>query len=53
MRSALDLFVAVMVHWRPRRAWFAAHAPRLSAIADAVAADPLLGPVIARNYGEE
>lgn len=49
-RSALDLFVAVMVHWRPRREWFHENAPRLSSIADRIAADPLLGPVIARNF---
>lgn len=49
-RSALDLFVAVMVHWRPRREWFRENAPTLSSIADRIAADPLLGPVIARNF---
>ena len=46
---ALDLYVAVMTHWRPRRAWFAAHCPKLTAIALAVDADPKLGPVLAAN----
>ena len=27
--SALDLYVAVMSRWRPRRAWLAGHCPRL------------------------
>lgn len=31
--SALDLYVAVMTHWRPGRGWFAEHAPSLAAIA--------------------
>ena len=31
--SALDLYVTVMTRWRPRRAWFAEHAPHLFAIA--------------------
>jgi GST-like protein len=31
--SALDVYLAVMTHWRPRAEWFAAHAPRLAAAA--------------------
>ena len=31
--SALDIYLAVMTRWRPRRAWHAEHAPRLLAIA--------------------
>lgn len=34
--SAIDLYIAVMREWRPGRAWFAATAPRLHAIAEAV-----------------
>jgi GST-like protein len=48
--SALDLYLAVMTHWRPGRAWFAEHTPRLIAIADAAAALPAVAPVIARNF---
>lgn len=48
--SALDLYLAVMTHWRPRRDWFAAHAPRLLAAAERAAALPLLAPVMARNF---
>ena len=31
--SALDLYVAVMTRWRPKREWFATHTPKLAAIA--------------------
>ncbi len=48
--SALDLYLAVMTHWRPRRDWFAAHAPRLLAAAERAAALPALAPVMARNF---
>lgn len=49
--SALDLYVAVMVHWRPRPAWFREHCPRLSAIAERASSMPALAPVMARNFG--
>lgn len=49
--TALDIYVAVMSHWRPRRAWFADHAPKLHAIARRADALPLLAPVMARNFG--
>jgi GST-like protein len=48
--SALDVFVAVMTHWGPDRAWFAEHCPRLRAIADHADAHPVIGPVLARNF---
>jgi GST-like protein len=49
-RSALDLYVWVMSHWRPRRDWFRDYCPKLSAISDAVAADPRLAAVKAANF---
>ena len=48
--SALDVYVAVMTHWRPRRAWFARECPRLSAIAARVDEHPILGAVLRRNF---
>lgn len=48
--SALDIYVAVMTHWKPRRAWFAAQCPRLCAIARRTQAHPLLGAVLQRNF---
>jgi GST-like protein len=47
--SALDLHVATMTRWTPRRAWFAAHAPKLAAIAERVDAMPELAPWRERN----
>lgn len=52
-RSALDLFVWVMTHWRPRRQWFSDYCPKLARIADAVAADPRLAGVKAANWPGE
>ena len=48
--SAIDLFLAVMTHWRPRRAWFAQHAPKLHAAALAAEALPAVAPVLARHF---
>ena len=48
--SALDLYVTVMSHWRPRRAWFAKHCPKLHAIALRAEALPRLAPVMRRNF---
>lgn len=49
--SALDLYLVMLTRWRPRRAWFDAHAPRLAAIADRAAALPAVAPVLARHAG--
>jgi GST-like protein len=48
--SAIDIYIAAMTRWRPRRAWFAEHCPRLSAIALAADAQPKLVAVWERNY---
>ncbi|CAO3379707.1 glutathione S-transferase family protein [Azospirillum argentinense] len=48
--SALDLYVGAMVHWRPRRAWFAERCPKLSGVAGRVLALPNLEPVWSRNF---
>ena len=48
--SAIDLFLAVMTHWRPRRAWVAQHAPRLHAAAQAAEALPAVASVLARHF---
>jgi len=50
-RSMLDVYVAVMTQWRPGRAWFAAHTPKLAAIAQALDADPKLAPLWSANFG--
>jgi GST-like protein len=48
--SALDIYLCVMTHWRPRRGWFEANCPRLSAIAKSADAEPRLGAVWSRNW---
>jgi GST-like protein len=48
--SALDIFVAVMTRWLPRRPWFAEHSPRLHAIALAAGSLPALAEIWRRNY---
>ena len=48
--SALDIYIAVMTHWRPGRAWFAQHCPRLRAIAARADDHPLLKDVLQRNF---
>ena len=48
--SALDLYVAIMSRWEPRRPWLADHCPKLHAIALRADALPRIAPVIARNF---
>ena len=48
--SALDIYVAVMTHWRPGRAWFAENCPRLHTIATAMDRDPRLQQVWKTNF---
>jgi GST-like protein len=48
--SALDLYFASMVHWRPGRKWFDANAPKVSAIAKRAAALDAVAPVIQKNF---
>jgi len=50
--SALDIFIAVMTRWRPRRDWFAEECPKLHAIAVKADKLPALKEVWARNYPE-
>ena len=50
--SALDLYVWVMTHWRPRRAWFSENCPELFDIARRLDADPRLTEVWMRNFAD-
>lgn len=47
--SALDLYLWGMTYWRPGRAWFAEHCPRLHAIATTLDDHPLCRPVLERS----
>ncbi len=49
--SALDLYVAVMSHWRPRRAWLGKHCPRLHALAGRANRLPAIAGILDRNFG--
>lgn len=50
--SAIDLYLAVMTRWRPRRPWFAEHAPKLHSAALRAEAlpNPEVRAVFARNF---
>ncbi|MFO1082570.1 MAG: glutathione S-transferase [Reyranellaceae bacterium] len=48
--SALDLFVAVMTRWRPKRGWFESETPRLFGIARRADRLPALAEVWKRNF---
>jgi GST-like protein len=47
--SVLDLYLWPMTFWRPGRAWFAEHCPKLHAIGVAMDADPVCRAVAKRN----
>jgi len=47
--GAVDFYIGTMVFWRPGRETFRSATPRLSAIADAVAAEPDLAAVLRRH----
>lgn len=51
--SALDIYLAVMVHWRPGHASFERETPVLAQIAAAASARPDVAPVMARNFPED
>lgn len=48
--SALDLYISVMIRWRPGPAWFKENCPALYAIAEQAAAQPDVGKVLARHF---
>ena len=48
--TIVDLFVGVMVYWRPGRKWFSENTPKLTRIAANVAKHPRLATVWARNF---
>lgn len=48
--SAIDLYIAVLSHWGPRRDWFEENAPKFQAIAERTLALPKLAEVWGRNF---
>lgn len=49
--TAIDFFLACMVHWRPREDWFKAETPHLWRAAEQVWALPQIGDTYKRNFG--
>ncbi len=49
-RTAMDLYLAAMTHWRPGRAWFEAECPKLLACAVDVTKAPELQALFATNF---
>ncbi len=49
--TAIDFFLACMVHWRPREDWFKAETPSLWRSAEAVWALPAVAEAYKRNFG--
>jgi GST-like protein len=49
--SALDIYLAVMVRWRPGVDWFADHCPLVLATARRVQGIDSIAPVLERNFG--
>jgi GST-like protein len=51
--SALDIYLCAMTRWRPGRAWFEEHTPKLIAAANRCNDLTKLTPVWQRNYPPE
>ena len=51
--SALDIYVAVMTQWRPRRTWFAVNTPKLYAMAQAADNQDALVGCFERNFSTD
>jgi glutathione S-transferase len=48
-----DVYIAALSRWVQQKDWRVAHTPRVEAIAAAVAARPVVGPIWCRNYARE
>ena len=48
--TAADIYLWMLVQWMDRD-WISAHCPKIAAIADAVAARPLITPIHRRHFG--
>ncbi|NVJ97740.1 MAG: glutathione S-transferase family protein [Alphaproteobacteria bacterium] len=48
--TAIDIYLSVMTRWRPRRAWFKEHCPKLFQAASYVDDIPALAPIWRANF---
>lgn len=49
--TLIDIYIAAMTRWRPRRDWFKEHCPKLYAVAERVDALPELDAIWRKNFG--
>jgi glutathione S-transferase len=49
--TAIDFYLACMVHWKPQEDWFKAETPTLWRAAEAVRALPQVAEAYKRNFG--
>ncbi|WP_286830165.1 MULTISPECIES: glutathione S-transferase family protein [Kordiimonas] len=49
--TLIDIYIAAMTRWRPRRTWFKENCPKLYAVAERVDALPTLEDVWQKNFG--
>jgi GST-like protein len=49
-RTAIDFYLAVMVHWRPRREWFRRECAHIDAVAKRLETDPTFGAILDRHF---
>jgi len=48
--SSLDIYLAVMTYWRPRREWFQKSCPKIFAVSEQVKENPKLAQVWKENF---
>jgi GST-like protein len=49
--SAIDLYLAAMCHWRPRKDWWRANVPKLFAAAQKALAIPAIEAIAGKEFG--
>ena len=50
--TALDIYIAMVSRWRPGRAWFVEHCPKLAAAAILTEQHPIVAKVWEKNFGK-
>ena len=50
--SALDIYIAMVSRWRPGRAWFVEHCPKLAAAVTLTEQHPVVAKVWEKNFGK-
>jgi GST-like protein len=50
--TALDIYIAMVSRWRPGRAWFNEHCPKLAAAVALTEQHPVVAKVWEKNFGK-